>query len=137
MAQIKTLSFVAYILHGAIESPVRQYGQIIPPLCVRLLKDCPPESATICRELMVATRHILSTEFRPIQETLQPLVYSMLGDLVQHIRKELSLEQLRRIIYLYSCCLHNPSFSSTIHNMSAKLLANHVDALLVLSRQSK
>ncbi|KAF8760148.1 PI3 PI4-kinase family [Rhizoctonia solani] len=64
-AQVKTLSFVAYVLRGAIESPVRQYGEIIPPLCVRLLKDCPPESANIRRELMVATRHILSTEFRP------------------------------------------------------------------------
>ncbi|ELU45462.1 Histone acetyltransferase SAGA, TRRAP/TRA1 component, PI-3 kinase superfamily TRA1 [Rhizoctonia solani AG-1 IA] len=150
-AQVKTLSFVAYVLRGAIESPVRQYGEIIPPLCVRLLKDCPPESANIRRELMVATRHILSTEFRPAfvplidcltsehiligtgvnsQETLRPLAYSMLGDLVHHVRKELSPEQLRRIIYLYSCCLHNPSFSSTIHNMSAKLLANHVDAIL-------
>ncbi|KAG8711448.1 hypothetical protein FRC11_002756 [Ceratobasidium sp. 423] len=54
-AQIKTLSFVAYVLHG----------EIIPPLCVRLLKDCLPESATIHREEMVATHHILSTEFRP------------------------------------------------------------------------
>ncbi|KDN38117.1 hypothetical protein RSAG8_09713, partial [Rhizoctonia solani AG-8 WAC10335] len=150
-AQVKTFSFVAYVLRGSIESPVRQYGEIIPPLCVRLLKDCPPESATIRRELMVATRHILSTEFRPAfvplidcltsehiligtgvngQGTLRPLAYSMLGDLVHHVRKELSPEQLRRIIYLYSCCLHNPSFSSTIHNMSAKLLANHVDVIL-------
>jgi transformation/transcription domain-associated protein len=100
---------------------------------------------------MVATRHILSTEFRPAfvslidcltsehvligtgvnsQETLRPLAYSMLGDLIHHIRKELSPEQLRRIIYLYSCCLHNPSFSSAIHNMSAKLLANLVDVFL-------
>ncbi|KAG8711225.1 hypothetical protein FRC08_016173 [Ceratobasidium sp. 394] len=147
-AQVKTLSFVAYVLRGSMESPVRQYGEVIPPLCVRLLKDCPPESATIRRELMVATRHILSTEFRPAfvplidcltsehiligtgvnsQETLRPLAYSMLGDLIHHIRKELSPEQLRRIIYLYSCCLHNPAFSSAIHNMSAKLLANLVD----------
>lgn len=100
---------------------------------------------------MVATRHILSTEFRPAfvslidcltsehvligtgvnsQETLRPLAYSMLGDLIHHIRKELTPEQLRRIIYLYSCCLHNPSFSSSIHNMSAKLLANLVDVNL-------
>jgi hypothetical protein len=100
---------------------------------------------------MVATRHILSTEFRPAfvslidcltseriligngvnsQETLRPLAYSMLGDLIHHIRKELSPEQLRQIIYLYSCCLHNPAFSSAIHNMSAKLLANLVDVNL-------
>ncbi|KAG8763311.1 hypothetical protein FRC12_008615 [Ceratobasidium sp. 428] len=147
----QTLSFVAYVLRGSMESPVRQYGEVIPPLCVRLLKDCPPESATIRRELMVATRHILSTEFRPAfvplidcltsehiligtgvnsQETLRPLAYSMLGDLIHHIRKELSPEQLRRIIYLYSCCLHNPAFGSAIHNMSAKLLANLVDVNL-------
>ncbi|KAG8686561.1 hypothetical protein FRC11_008767 [Ceratobasidium sp. 423] len=64
-AQIKTLSFVAYVLRGEIESLVHQYGEIIPPLCVRLLKDCLPESVTIHREEMVAMRHILSTEFRP------------------------------------------------------------------------
>ncbi|QRV73100.1 histone acetyltransferase SAGA, TRRAP/TRA1 component, PI-3 kinase superfamily TRA1 protein [Ceratobasidium sp. AG-Ba] len=150
-AQIKTLSFVAYVLRGSIESPVRQYGDVIPPLCIRLLKDCPPESAATRRELLVATRHILASEFRPAfvplidcltsehvligtgvnsQETLRPLAYSMLGDLIHHIRKELTPEQLRRIIYLYSCCLHDPAFSSTIHNMSAKLLANLVDVNL-------
>ncbi|QRV72349.1 Cyclin, N-terminal domain [Ceratobasidium sp. AG-Ba] len=102
-------------------------------------------------ELIVTTRHILSREFRPAfipsidcltsehiligtgingQETLRLLAYSMLGDLIHHIREELSPEQLRRIIYLCSCCLHDPAFSSGVHNMSAKLLANLVDVNL-------
>lgn len=43
-AQVKTLSFLAYILRG-FASMLRPYHNFIPPFIIRVLRDCPAESA--------------------------------------------------------------------------------------------
>ncbi len=43
VAQVKTMSFLAYVLRGS--APVmRPFAQVLPEISVRLLKDCPPGS---------------------------------------------------------------------------------------------
>lgn len=44
-AQVKTLSFLAYILRGFAQM-LRPYHTLIPSFIIRLLKDCPPECAS-------------------------------------------------------------------------------------------
>ena len=39
---------------------------------------------------------------RLCQEALRPLAFSMLAELVHHVRSDLTLKQLSRIIYLFS-----------------------------------
>ncbi|KAG8759150.1 hypothetical protein FRC11_002436 [Ceratobasidium sp. 423] len=101
MAQIQvndaaqTLLFVAYILHGEIESPVRQYGEIIPPLWIHLLKDCLPDSATIHREEMVATHHILSTKFRP---AFVPLIDCLTMTVFPELNEPILFHHLSKLI---------------------------------------
>lgn len=75
LAQIKTLSFLAYVLRG-FTTFMRKYSSIIPQFVIRLLQDCPSDMSaarkvspfTRChanmKELLVAARHILSTDFR-------------------------------------------------------------------------
>lgn len=98
----------------------------------------------------MATRHILTTDFRLMfvpqidtmlhekvlsgtgitsQEALRPLAYSMLADLVHHVRAELTVPQLSKIIHLYSCCLHEPTFTFSIQTMCAKLLVNLIEII--------
>ena len=117
-AQVKTMSFLAYVLRGSAPI-VRQYAHLLPEVNVRLLKDCPPESAPVRKELLVATRHILSTDFREnyvgqidtlldervllgtgvtTREMQRPLVVSMLADLMHHVRQELTTEQIVRCL---------------------------------------
>ena len=62
-AQIKTLSFLAYI--------IRIYQELVTahaPSLVRgmldLLAQCPCEVAHLRKELLIAARHILTTELR-------------------------------------------------------------------------
>jgi len=102
----------------------------------------------------VATRHILSTEIRQafvpflgdlLDENLllgagytshfvlRPLALSMLADLVHHVRAEIPLTVLQRIIQLYSQALHDPTLPVGVQTMSAKLLVNLTDSLLVES----
>ncbi|KAI8605964.1 hypothetical protein EDD21DRAFT_315697 [Dissophora ornata] len=150
VAQVKTMSFLAYILRGSA-NVLRPHQHAIPDFVIRLLRDCPPEAAATRKELLVATRHILSIDFRQAfvpridillnekvlvgtgvtsHETLRPLAYSMLADLVHHVRAELTPAQLAKTVYIYSRNLHDPSLASSIQTMCAKLLLNLVDCIV-------
>ncbi|KDQ21071.1 hypothetical protein BOTBODRAFT_142417 [Botryobasidium botryosum FD-172 SS1] len=149
-AQVKTMSFLAYVFRGAIDV-VREYQDVVPQASIRLLQDCPSEAAGIRKELLVAIRHVLNTEFRTqylsqvdhlldervligvgaaSQEGLRPLAYSVLADLIHHIRNDLSQAQLIRIIHTYSCNLHTTSLSGGIQTMCTKLLVTLVDCVV-------
>ncbi|WFC97412.1 transcription-associated protein 1 [Malassezia yamatoensis] len=150
-AQVKTMSFLAYVLRGSAPI-VRQYAQLLPEVNVRLLKDCPPENAVTRKELLVATRHILSTDFREnfvgqidtlldervllgsgvtARELQRPLVVSMLADLMHHVRQELTTDQIVRVINLHAQLLHDPTLAPSIQTMCVKLLLNLMETIVV------
>lgn len=148
--QIKVLSFLAYIARG-FSSTLREFREVIPQIILRLLNRCPPEGAPARKELLVAIRHVLSTELRqafiPHIETMmnenlllgdgytafyifRPAAYSMLADLIHHVRMELSAEVIDKVIAMYSRALHDPTLPSGIHTMSIKLLLNLIDIIV-------
>ncbi|KAI8983535.1 hypothetical protein BDB01DRAFT_850672 [Pilobolus umbonatus] len=150
VAQVKTMSFLAYILRSYTPL-LKPYQSQIPDFVLRLLRECPAESSATRKELLVATRHILSTDFRisfvskidllmnekvligsgvTAYDTLRPLAYSMLADLIHHIRTELSPSQISRTIHIYSRNLHDPSLASSIQTMCGKLLLNLIDCIM-------
>ncbi|KAI9356612.1 hypothetical protein BD770DRAFT_444067 [Pilaira anomala] len=150
IAQVKTMSFLAYILRS-YTSALRPFQNQIPDFVLRLLRECPPESSATRKELLVATRHILSTDFRSSfvpkidlllnekvligagvtsHDTLRPLAYSMLADLVHHIRSELTPAQLYRTVYIYSRNLHDATLAPSIQTMCGKLLLNLIDCII-------
>ncbi|OLL25000.1 Transcription-associated protein 1, partial [Neolecta irregularis DAH-3] len=150
VVQVKTMSFLAYIIRSL---SLREHQDLIPGFVVRLLKDCPIDMSPTRKELLVATRHILSTEYRAAfvehidvllsekvligcgvtaHETLRPLAYSMLADLLHHIREKLDFSQLRKTIQVYSCNLHDSTLAPGIQTMCAKLLLNLIDRIMKL-----
>ena len=91
------------------------YAHNIVQGLIALLHNCPQEVAHLRRELLIAARHILATDLRTrfvscidqlfdenlligagwtTRETVRSLAYSILADLVHHIRGQLSLPQL-------------------------------------------
>ena len=115
-----------------------------------LLKNCPQEVAQLRRELLIAARHILSTDLRnrfipcidqlfneslligsgwTTRETVRSMAYSILVDLVHHIRAHLSLPQLSLAVQLFSKNVHDNSLPITVQNMSCKLLLNLVESI--------
>ncbi|XP_055874365.1 transformation/transcription domain-associated protein-like isoform X5 [Biomphalaria glabrata] len=163
-AQIKTLSFLAYIIkiyqfyhyiafnQGAVNSHSQQMVQGL----LGLMSLCPQEVAHLRKELLMAARHILSTDLRnrfvPVidklfdeniligsgwttYESLRPLAYSTLADLVHHVRNNLSLHDLSLAVNLFSKNVHDDSLPSSIQTMSCKLLLNLVDCIRTKSDQ--
>jgi transformation/transcription domain-associated protein len=62
-AQVKTLSFLTYLLRGFTDQ-MKPYEDVMAHNVVCLLKHCPREALSTRKELLVATRHILATDFR-------------------------------------------------------------------------
>ena len=63
--QVKTLSFLTYLVRTMpYAEAMREYETTIASSVVELLQTCPPSAVATRKELLVATRHILATDFR-------------------------------------------------------------------------
>lgn len=151
-AQVKTMSFLAYLLR-VYANQLNDFLPTLPDIVVRLLKDCPREKSGARKELLVAIRHIINFNFRKIflnkidelldertligdgltvYETMRPLAYSMLADLIHHLRDTLSKEQIRRTVEVYTKNLHDTFPGTSFQTMSAKLLLNMAECIAKL-----
>ncbi|KAK9457474.1 hypothetical protein V1511DRAFT_170812 [Dipodascopsis uninucleata] len=156
-AQVKTMSFLAYILRGFAPT-LKKYHTLIPEFVIRLLKDCPRELSASRKELLVAIRHILSTDFRvmfipkvdlllnekvligdglTVHETLRPLAYSMVADLLHHVRAELTPHHIWMTVEVYSRNLQDNTLAASFQTMSAKLLLNLVERIMKLPNKAE
>eukprot|EP00898_Chlorokybus_atmophyticus_P003741 jgi/Chlat1/4368/Chrsp29S04524 len=151
-AQVKTVSFLTYLLRSYTDV-LRQHEEIVSKSVVELLMTC-PDSVAIRKELLVATRHVLATDFRrgfkrhldtllderqvilvlvgtgrACYETLRPLAYSLLAELIHHIRLELTLPQLSRIVYLFSRNVHDTTLPTSVQTTCVRLMLNLVESI--------
>ncbi|CAH8274165.1 unnamed protein product [Arabidopsis lyrata] len=147
-AQVKTVSFLTYLLKSCAEY-IKPHEESICKSIVNLLVTC-SDSASIRKELLVSLKHVLGTDFkrglfplidtlleervlvgtgRACFESLRPLAYSLLAEIVHHVRADLSLSQLSRIIYLFSRNMHDSTLSLNIHTTCARLMLNLVEPI--------
>uniref|UniRef100_A0A8C1XR77 Transformation/transcription domain-associated protein n=1 Tax=Cyprinus carpio TaxID=7962 RepID=A0A8C1XR77_CYPCA len=149
-AQIKTLSFLAYIIR-IYQDLVGKYSQQMVKGMLQLLSNCPPETAHLRKELLIAAKHILTTDLRSressttkhfadslasgVNYTAEPLAYSTLADLVHHVRQNLPLTDLSLAVQLFAKNIDDESLPSSIQTMSCKLLLNLVDCIRSKSEQ--
>ncbi|KAI6717317.1 hypothetical protein JHW43_000220 [Diplocarpon mali] len=148
-AQVKTMSFLAYLLR-VYSQQLTDFLPILPNIVVRLLKDCPREKSGARKELLVAIRHIINFNFRKIfltkidelldertligegltvYETMRPLAYSMLADLIHHVRDSLEPQQIRKTVEVYTKNLQDSFPGTSFQTMSAKLLLNMAECI--------
>lgn len=155
-AQVKTMSFLAYLLR-AYQSTLTDFLQFLPDLTVRLLQDVPRSHTATRKELLVAIRHIINFNFRSVflpvimplldsrtlvgdsltaDITLRPLAYTMLADLIHHVREQLDAEQISRVVEVYVGHLTGADGGAgaevpgtSYQTMSAKLLLNMAECM--------
>ncbi|XP_017462467.1 PREDICTED: transcription-associated protein 1 [Rhagoletis zephyria] len=147
-AQVKTLSFLAYIVR-IFQDLILTHSASVTNGMLSLMELCPKEAAHLRKELLIAARHIFATDLRqkfvPIieklfnedlligkgvtLESIRPLAYSTLADLAHHVRQSLSLDVLEKAVNLFSKNVHDESLATGIQTMSCKLLLNLVDCI--------
>ncbi|XP_065321247.1 transformation/transcription domain-associated protein-like [Gordionus sp. m RMFG-2023] len=150
-SQVKILSFIAYIIRP-FQEPLNQYSTDLVKGIVSLLKYCPPELANMRKEILIALRHIQATHLRnkfiphlneildhklllgqslTCFDTLCPLAYSSLADMVHHLRQNLTLSQLVLALSVFSKNIQDDSLPFSIQNVSCKLLLNLVECVKI------
>jgi transformation/transcription domain-associated protein len=98
----------------------------------------------------VATRHVIATDFRKgfhpyvatlldeevlvgtgraCYQALRPLAYSLLAELVHHVRTDLNVQQLSRVIYLFSRNVHDSSLPLSVQATCVRLMLNLVECI--------
>lgn len=148
-AQVKVMSFMAYLLRVHSQQ-LNDFLPTLPDIVVRLLRDCPSERSATRKELLVAIRHAINFNFRKIflikidelldertligdgltvYETMRPLAYSLLADLIHHVRDSLNRDQIRRTVAVFSKNLHDNFPGTSFQTMSAKLLLNMAESI--------
>jgi transformation/transcription domain-associated protein len=141
-AQAKTLSFLTYLLRG-FSNELKPYTDKLASNVVALMSTCPRESISTRKELLVATRHLLNSDFRngffrhvdalldervlmganhrySEQTVLRPLGYTALSDLIHHVKTLLNMSQMSKVVCMFSRILHD---SSTTLPMSTQYTA--------------
>lgn len=48
-----------------------------------------------------------------VRDTLRPLAYSTLADLVHHVRQDLPLKDLQSAVHLFGKIVHDPTLNTT------------------------
>jgi len=145
--QVKTLSFLTYLLRG-FSDLMRPYESAIARSVIALMAACPSDATPIRKELLVATRHILATEFRRgffehisrifdediligedrrCNDSLRPLAFSTLADLVYHVLPKLTCAQLSTVVIMFSRNLHDATIPVSVQTTSVRLLLNLVE----------
>lgn len=59
----------------------------------------------------------------------RPLAYSVVADLIHHVRNELDLAQLNKVALVFSSNLNDSTFNSAIQTMCAKLLNTIIESI--------
>ncbi|KAL4095775.1 hypothetical protein PRIC1_009146 [Phytophthora ramorum] len=145
--QVKTLSFVTYLLRGCANL-MRPFQDAICENTVKLLVACPKDAFVLRKDIFVAARHIISTDFRRgfyaqlellmnddvlvgkgrcSFYQIRPLAYSTLADMIHHVRDMLTLSQVSIIVDFYGKRIHDPTLPISIQTTSIRLLLNLVD----------
>ncbi|GMM30245.1 histone acetyltransferase [Martiniozyma asiatica (nom. inval.)] len=150
LCQIKAAFFLAFVLIKKLDiSSIEDRQKDIPDYLIRLLQDCPSESALLRKELLYAIRHTLTTDLKNLysskfdllfnekvllgdsltaRETLRPIGYTIVADFV-HLNDDLLPDQIWKSVETFCAHLRDDSLSQNVYIMSAKLMLNLVDRI--------
>lgn len=154
-SQVKILSLITYFLRDFAEL-LLPYEDTIANNVLVLIRFCPQESVSTRKELLVDFRHILASDFRkgffkhldffidetflmgPGQqayETLRPLAFSTIADLVHHAREYLSFAQLSKVVFMFAKSIHDVQLPVIIQTTSVRILMNIAEKFAVTTYQ--
>jgi transformation/transcription domain-associated protein len=126
---VKTLSFLTYVFRGFAKR-VEPHRDALAACAIHLLVACPADVISTRKELLIAIRHIIATDFRYgflkkmdylLDENImtefsrtqdlqriapcRQLAYSVLADSIHHFRSELTVI-IHAVLYSSPRCLH-------------------------------
>ena len=87
------------------------------------------------RSMLITQTSLICGPPPPLSPPCRPLAYSILADLVHHIRTYLSLPNLSVAVHVFSSNVHDDTLPVSIQTMSCKLLLNLVESIRIKAEQ--
>ncbi|RNA26929.1 transformation transcription domain-associated [Brachionus plicatilis] len=146
-AQVRALSFIAYFKNH--QDYLKNNADLFVKGILDLFKTCPAELVSVRKDLLAISRHIISEnkmKFLPhlselfdenlfcsngyaASESLKSSACSVLTDLVHHIRKELSSQDLCKAIQYFLKGIHDPLLNSNLQQMCYRVLISLTETI--------
>lgn len=148
------LSFLSSLIQKNPELLIRSGPNIIENI-IYLLKIAPQDSHSNRRHLIISLHHIISVDkyrpfFEPHLDTLldenillggnratlaqnRSVAYSYLSELEHYFRLKFNVNQINKIINVFSCNLHDSSLAIITQINAAKLLMNMIEPICKLN----
>lgn len=132
--QVKTLSFLIYLLRGFMDQ-LKRYEDRICTNVVSLLTTCPIDAIGTRRELLIAVRHILATSFR---KGFYKNIDTLLDDRVLAGGRFSIMHRKNNISEYYATILSPLNYSTLadlVHHVRSRLtLHQHARVIHIFSR---
>lgn len=155
---IKVLNFISWNRPQPQVKNLVRHKEAIMEAIVWLLRHCPAEFVAHRKELLMASRYVLSSELRDgflphvdvmieqrtlegpatpcgssvgyaPAEALRGTAYHLLSEVVSPLREKLSLQQLSCVVYLFSKNVHDPTLSLAVQTLSVRVILHLVDSV--------
>ncbi|MCP9261857.1 Transformation/transcription domain-associated protein [Dirofilaria immitis] len=152
-SQVRALTFLGFISSRSavfnVSEVVNNHGTQIVQSIMQMLERCPHENYSMRRELIGTVKNIfvtdLQTKFIPVipklfnenlmlgsgfssMDFLRPTMYTMLADLVHHVRGHLSYNLLCCSVYAFTKSMFDPAIQPTVQSMCIKLMMNLIES---------
>ncbi|VDK71443.1 unnamed protein product [Litomosoides sigmodontis] len=152
-SQVRALTFLGFISSRStvfnVSEVVSNHGTQIVQSIMQMLERCPHENYSMRRELIGTVKNIfvtdLQTKFIPVipklfnenlmlgngfssMDFLRPTMYTMLADLVHHVRSQLSYNLLCCSVYAFTKSMFDPAIQPTVQSMCIKLMMNLIES---------
>ncbi|KAM3719228.1 Transformation/transcription domain-associated protein [Dirofilaria immitis] len=138
-----------------VSEVVNNHGTQIVQSIMQMLERCPHENYSMRRELIGTVKNIfvtdLQTKFIPVipklfnenlmlgsgfssMDFLRPTMYTMLADLVHHVRGHLSYNLLCCSVYAFTKSMFDPAIQPTVQSMCIKLMMNLIESFVITEK---
>uniref|UniRef100_A0A0R3S0K8 Non-specific serine/threonine protein kinase n=1 Tax=Elaeophora elaphi TaxID=1147741 RepID=A0A0R3S0K8_9BILA len=158
-SQVRALTFLGFISSRSavfnVSEVVSNHGTQIVQSIMQMLERCPHENYSMRRELIGTVKNIfvtdLQTKFIPVipklfnenlmlgngfssMDFLRSTMYTMLADLVHHVRGHLSYNLLCCSVYAFTKSMFDPAIQPTVQSMCIKLMMNLIESFVITEK---
>uniref|UniRef100_A0A915BXE0 FAT domain-containing protein n=2 Tax=Parascaris univalens TaxID=6257 RepID=A0A915BXE0_PARUN len=157
-SQVRALTFLGYIARNSVfnmADVMNSHSASLVQGIVQLMERCPHDVLSMRRELIGTTKNFFQCEMRTkfipilprlfnegllmgtgftVNDHMRQIVYSMLADLVHHLRVHLSYNLLCCSVYTFSKSIHDQSLPPYVQAMCCKLIMNLIDSFIATEK---
>ncbi|MFH4983635.1 hypothetical protein AB6A40_010344 [Gnathostoma spinigerum] len=153
-SQVRALTFLGIIARQSMYNMadvMNSHSSSLVQGMLQLMENIPADNLGMRRELIITVKSFFSCEMRTkfipilprlfnesllmgsgftVNDQMRTSVYSMLADLVHHLRCHLSYVMLCCSVYVFSKSIHDQSLPSYVQSMCCKLIMNLIESFI-------